>query len=265
MLGRAMLMAASNSATASSYDTDAQTYITAVETADGSALETAVKDAINTFVVGCKDDGIWSAIKASCILAGARTLTGALVPLVGTPPTNNNFVDATDYNRKTGLAGNGSNKYVGTGRADNADPQNNFHFCVWVSTADSRYAQAISQAIICEPIGTQIAPYSNTLYSSCRSGPSSAGGGAANATGFLGCSRSSSSAYTFRRQGGNATVSVASRTTGTGVFGVLGDGSTGSGYSAARVAFYSIGESLALSSLDTRITALLTAFGAAIS
>ena len=29
------------------YDTDAQTYITAVEAADGQALETAVKDAIN--------------------------------------------------------------------------------------------------------------------------------------------------------------------------------------------------------------------------
>jgi hypothetical protein len=69
------------------YDADAQAYITAVETADGQALETGVRDAINAFVVGCKADGIWNAIKASCILAGARTLTGALVPLVGTAPT----------------------------------------------------------------------------------------------------------------------------------------------------------------------------------
>ena len=65
------------------YDTDAAAYITAVETADGQALETAVADAINAFVVGCKADGIWDAIKASCIMAGARTLNGALVPLVG--------------------------------------------------------------------------------------------------------------------------------------------------------------------------------------
>jgi len=61
-------------------DPDAQAYITAVETADGQALETAVRTAINNFVVGCKADGIWNAIKASCILAGARTLAGALVP-----------------------------------------------------------------------------------------------------------------------------------------------------------------------------------------
>ena len=74
------------------YDTDAGNYIQAVEAADGQALEAATRQAINNFVVGCKQDGIWSAIKASCILAGARTLNGALVPLVGTAPTNNNFV-----------------------------------------------------------------------------------------------------------------------------------------------------------------------------
>jgi len=55
------------------YDTDAQAYITAVETADSASLETGVKDAINSFVVYCKAQGIWTAINASCILAGART------------------------------------------------------------------------------------------------------------------------------------------------------------------------------------------------
>jgi hypothetical protein len=68
-----------------------------------------------TFVNGCKADGIWNAIKASCILAGARTLNGALVPLVGTAPTNFNFVDWC-YNRKTGLVGDGSTKYLDSNR-----------------------------------------------------------------------------------------------------------------------------------------------------
>ena len=79
------------------YDTDAGNYIQAVEgpAGDNQVLEPAVRQAINNFVVGCKQDGIWSAIKASCILAGARTLNGALVPLVGTAPTNNNFVSGT--------------------------------------------------------------------------------------------------------------------------------------------------------------------------
>jgi len=43
-------------------DPDAAAYITAVETADGQALEEKVKIAIDNFVLGCKADGIWSAI-----------------------------------------------------------------------------------------------------------------------------------------------------------------------------------------------------------
>jgi hypothetical protein len=91
------------------FDTDAQAYITAVETADGAALEAGVKTAINNFVVGCKADGIWSAIKASCILAGARTLTGALIPLAGTAPTNFDFAELREsfkscsVNRRLGI------------------------------------------------------------------------------------------------------------------------------------------------------------------
>jgi len=54
-------------------DADARQYIINVEEQDGQPLESGVRAAINDFVVGCKTDGIWDAIKASCILAGART------------------------------------------------------------------------------------------------------------------------------------------------------------------------------------------------
>jgi hypothetical protein len=77
--------------TTAALDSDAAAYIAAVEAADGQSLEVDVKTAINNFIVGCKADGIWTALKASCILSGARTLSGALVPLVGTAPTNFNF------------------------------------------------------------------------------------------------------------------------------------------------------------------------------
>ena len=100
-------------------DADANAYMAAVEAADGEPLELGVRLAITDFVLGCKADGIWSAIKASCILAGARTLNGALVPLVGTAPTNNNFVSG-DYNRKTGLVGDGSTKYLNSNLLVNA-------------------------------------------------------------------------------------------------------------------------------------------------
>jgi hypothetical protein len=52
-------------------DTDAANYAMRVEAADGEPLEADVFSAINDFVLGCKADGIWDAIKASCILAGA--------------------------------------------------------------------------------------------------------------------------------------------------------------------------------------------------
>jgi hypothetical protein len=108
-------------------DPDAEAYIAAVEAADLAAdptaepLETATKVAIHSFVKGCKADGIWPAIKASCILAGARTLNGALVPLAGTAPTNFNFISG-DYNRKTGLVGDGSTKYLDSNRNDTSEP-----------------------------------------------------------------------------------------------------------------------------------------------
>ena len=43
------------------YDPDALAYLNAVEEADTQSLESSVKAAINSFVVGCKADGIWTA------------------------------------------------------------------------------------------------------------------------------------------------------------------------------------------------------------
>jgi hypothetical protein len=65
------------------FDPDAAAYLRAVEAADGQALETPVKRAVDDFFRGTKADGTFSALKASCILCGARTLAGALVPLAG--------------------------------------------------------------------------------------------------------------------------------------------------------------------------------------
>jgi len=69
-------------------DPDAAKYLAAVEAADGEPLEPAVRTAINAFFRGLKaTPGLFDAIKASCILCGARTITGALVPLAGDAPS----------------------------------------------------------------------------------------------------------------------------------------------------------------------------------
>jgi hypothetical protein len=115
------------------YDADAQAYISAVETADGQGLETGVKNAINNFVVGCKADGIWNALKSTFILSGARTINGALVPLKSSMPTPTRFGTEAGwtYGRTTGLKGNGTNNYIKTGYFAPTSSTNNNHLAFW--------------------------------------------------------------------------------------------------------------------------------------
>ena len=247
---------------APAFDADAQAYITAVETADTQALEAGVKTAINDFVVGCKSDGIWNAIKASCILAGARTLTGALVPLVGTAPTNFNFVPA-NYNRRTGLIGDGVTKYLNSNRNNNAAPQNNFHMAAHVTTAHSG---TTNSTYIGAGIGVPgvshlgAAGSANILFTRVRS-TASEDYGSITQTGFLGASRSSSASFDYRYGSTTAIANIASETPPNAdllIFARV----VGSAYINGRIAFYSIGESVDLALLDARVTTLINAYGA---
>jgi hypothetical protein len=244
-------------------DTDAAAYITAVETADGQALEERTKIAIDNFVLGCKQDGIWSAIKASCILAGARTLAGSLVPLVGTAPTNFNFVSG-DYNRKTGLVGNGSTKRIDSNRNSNIDPQNSHHLSVYATTSATSGIYMSGEAS-----GNRNGLYANgtAIEVPLRSGgfiPFT--GIARNSTGLIAGSRISSSIINTRVGGSNVSISNTSASPpnqSINVFCQNVSGSTGE-FVNARLAFYSIGESLDLALLDARVTDLINAFAAAI-
>ena len=62
-------------------DADAIDYLSRMATADGAGVETGVAVAVDAFVRDSKALGVWDSIRASCVLAGARTLAGALVPL----------------------------------------------------------------------------------------------------------------------------------------------------------------------------------------
>ena len=236
---------------------EAVSYVAAVEAADGQELEFGVAKAINDFVLGCKNDGIWDAIKASCILAGARTLSGALVPLVGTAPTNFNFVEA-DYNRKNGLTA-GSSKYINSQRANDADPQNNNHNSVYVVTIGG-----VGQSFLKSGTGTgsnEILRLAGTTFfhrnrnsTSLSAGPSSA-----SQTGLWGTSRNSETTYiSYCPFSGLITNSATSQSPDSNPILILPNSVGG------QMSFYSIGESLALAALDTRVSNLITAIGAAI-
>ena len=229
-------------------DPDAAAYITAVETADGQALEEKVKIAIDNFVLGCKADGIWNAIKASCILVGARTLAGALVPLIGAAPTNYNFV-AGDYNRKNGLTGNAGDKYIDSERANDADPQDNNHNSVFSTTSVPAMGSLTNNLI-----------FNNNQRSRVTSSQ-----GLTLSAGFCGINRSASAS--FQSRSGNITQSFAavSATPDNSNVAVFRRNNPASPLaSSATISFYSIGESLDLARLDARVTDLINAIGVAI-
>jgi hypothetical protein len=249
-------------------DADATAYLTAVQAADGQALEPLVRNAITVFVIGCKQDGIWSAIKASCILCGARTLSGALTPLTGTAPTNNNFVSG-DYNRKTGLIGNGSTKSINTNRAGNSDPQNSLHIAAYVAEAATSTGSTFPIYIGYGSTGSSHIGRLNSngsLYIRSR-GDTFVSRTPGSATGLIGNSRGSSSQFVTRVSGVDSTHSVTSSATSTlshHVFAAPSVGGTPTDHSNGRIAFYSIGEHIDLALLDARATALYNAIGAAI-
>jgi hypothetical protein len=244
-------------------DADATAYLAAVQAADGQLLEPAVRIAVNNFIVGCKADGIWSAIKASCILAGARTLAGALVPLVGTAPTNNNFVSG-DYNRKTGLVGDGSTKYLNSNRNNNADPQNSQHVATYISSRTSGLTFISSGP---NETGSTQLRVASTGEAAARSRNITAVTSAITlANGFHGISRSSSANFAIRNSATTQTLGSGSETPANRNLLVYSssDGTNPIAFLNARLAFYSIGESLNLELLDNRVSALYTAIGNAI-
>jgi hypothetical protein len=246
----------------SSYDTNAQTYIAAVEAADGQALETAVKDAINAFVVGCKADGIWTAIKASCILAGARTLSGALVPLAGTAPTSSGFVSG-DYNRKTGLRG-GQSKYIDSNRNNNADPQDSKHISVYITQTSVDNALLLDGGFS-DKTGETSLGFVNVMYAAISKqswqSTSFLQSNANNA--FVGANRSSSSEITVRFKGSSQTLTMTSQAPYNRNIRVFSDIANAYPFTG-RMAFYSIGETLNIASHESRVNTLIAAIAAAI-
>jgi hypothetical protein len=256
------------------FDADAAAYLRAVEAADGQALETPVKRAVDDFFRGTKADGTFSALKAACILCGARTLAGALVPLAGTAPTNvaDGFV-AGDYTRggaTPGLQGDGTS-YLDSGRAGNADPQNDRHWAIHSTTelsngkcsfgldesgafGNSQFRNGASNFLSCSSPDT--AGASNAVFSN------------SGAAGFHGASRSNSASFVARSAGAVITKTVASGSPPSDNAFVFARNLVGTGanlHASTRLAFYSIGESISdLALLDARVTALVTAIGAAV-
>lgn len=246
-------------------DWEAADYARRVEAADGQALEAGVFNAYNNFVLGCKADGIWNTIKASCILAGARTLNGALVPLVGTAPTNFNFV-AADYNRKTGLVGNGTTKYLNSNRSAISDPLDNRHFSAYVTQVGITDRVLIGYYAASPDILCYMLAGSLGWRWSCNTTIQTGVPGPSVSTGFAGVNKITSGNVGARFNSidyAAARPNALPRDLDTFVF-ARNANNLPDVYSSARLAFYSIGEYLNLALLDARVTDLMNALAAAI-
>lgn len=239
------------------YDVDAQAWFDAVLAA-GSSISDANKSAVSAFVAGCKTDGNWTPIKQAGLLCAADDLTGALVSLKGSNPTNVNFVSG-DYSRTTGLVGNGSTKYLATGRAGNADPQDNCSLGVYVHTAKSVGTSCVHIGNYSAGVNSKHAfeDASTTGYRMCSSTYDSVAG--TNYTGLIGASRAASGSFNLRV---NGTTTAKTRTSGTPLstsIDVFHANGLAGFYSAARLSFWWSGEAVDLAALEARLETLMAA------
>jgi hypothetical protein len=190
---------------------------------------------------------------------GARTLAGALVPLVGTAPTNTSFA-STDYNRKTGLAGDGSTKWLDSNRNNNADPQNSKHISIWRSAAATGDAGLIGSNGVSTGDSHIFSGYGSLIFRNNAATSASQPSSSMTGAGFLGCSRAASAEFSYRIGTTSYTATVTSEAPRNANIRVFETG----GRTNARLSFYSIGESLTLSLLGSRVSALVSAISAGI-
>jgi hypothetical protein len=171
---------------------------------------------------------------------------------------------AGDYNRKTGLVGNGSTKYLNSNRNNNADPQNSKHVSVF---ATSLTAATIPVAIGAGrgSGGATVIAINTTSVSLRNNAVAQAAISGAFSAGMFANSRSQSAFFVSRCQGLSSTSAITSEVPFDGNYAIYAniDGNGPANFSAARLAFYSIGESLDLALLDARVTDLINAIGAA--
>lgn len=260
------------------YGSAVRDYLDRVRAADGDGLSRGVTNAINTYISGLitaqllgTSGGVISqaasTIKAHCVLAGANTLDGALVPVVGPAPTNVNFV-AGDYNRKLGL-GDPTNvsKYLDSNRSNNVDPQDSKHLSAYTSTSIGT-----ANAMIGSVIRTPTTSATQITYNAFGSVTATVNGGTSievsigNPIGFFGVARNGATSQQLRINATNTASSIASN--GNHNQNILVFARTDAGavnqYCIARIRAYSIGEFVDLAILRSLQDQLFAALNAAI-
>jgi len=249
-------------------DPDAATYLAAVEAADGEPLEPAVRTAISTFFRDLKAAGVFDAIKASCILCGARTITGALVPLAGAAPTAQGGWSSGDYSRTAGLTGDGAALYLDSNRSGDADPKDDNHIAVYVTASSTANGAVAGNGNSANGL-TQVIEDITNGYFFFRNNSSAGASDFSPGTGLAGNSRSNSSNVSAIGGGSASTLTIASDGNDSSNINIFARRSSNVAQLLwdGTAAFYSIGTdigSAGLAALEASLDNLISDIGAAL-
>jgi len=210
--------------------------------------------AIDRFIKGCREDGIYDDLNACCVMAGWDSLAGALTPLKGAAPTNNGL---SVYDRGVGIAGDGSSAYLDSNRANNADGQNDQHMSVFaadVNTYDTDRPYVGVGFVVAG--STYIATRAADAFVRNRSSTANTGLTQGPAGSLIAIDRSDASSFSYR-QGGTSTGYLRdSQSPASGNIFVFSSNGF-SAFSDATLSFYSIGSATDLAALDARVSTLM--------
>lgn len=261
-----------------SYDADALNYFTRAEALGGSFdlsgingtyTEDYVKTAISNFIAGCKTDSIWTKLTEVYLLSGV-TFGGLMAKLkhAGTATlTNANFVSG-DYlaaGSGAGLAGNGTNKSLGTSLASTGTPYSDLSYSAYLisMTSQNEFMGVLSsgggagRVLVNWVAGGET--YINIGDGNSRETLHGSDYGSRKAY-FLATSTGTAGANF--RNGGNKYSFTSAAILGTGNWAVLrGPNNFGN----SKLSFAHIGTGLTdtdAANLSTRVNALMTAIGA---
>lgn len=248
-------------------DADAEAYVAAVEVADAQLLEVAVVTAMANLVATLKSTSQWTPLGVAIPGCGPRTLAGYLIGLKSATQTvtNVNFVGG-DYDRKLGLLGNGTSKYLNLNRNVNADPQDSQHLAVLMSTYSPNGLVTGIMGAGAGVIGASTILTNSTGFSvhrsHCLAGTTSTPPIAG--PDFVGINRDNSANYNVRYDGATAVATEASQSPFNASMFAFARNHTTTNPAPWRFAWLSAGAALTLSTLETTVKAYRTAIGAAI-
>ena len=251
--------------TSSAFSAEAQDYFDRLDTA-GDTTYTTYKQPLANYIDSLVTLGgaYWDDLESAASFVGVG-IQGVTVPLKSTMTalTNNNFV-AADLNTLTGLKGDASTKYIGTGIIDAGATQNDSSASCYVTSAatltfDSYLGSSESGT------GTfkLLIGGSNNTGFQCFNNTSNAGASTTPPTGLIGMSRSASASYTGRVDDTNNAFARTSETPqGQELFVFATNSGSPLRHTNARLATYHAGSALDLATLEGLQDTLITEIAA---